>query len=390
MKLKTIKQIKNLKNKKVLLRVDFNVPVKNNKVLEDFRIQAGLPTIRYLIKQGAKVIILNHLGRPKGQIVAELSNLPIAKQLAKLLKKKVNFVNEVVGEKVQLTVNHLSAGEILMLENVRFHPREEKDCHKLAKEWSGLADLYVNDAFAVSHRKSSSTAAITEYLPSYAGLLLESEVNHLSRVLESQVKPKIAIIGGAKLETKVAVIKNLLKKMDNVLVGGAIANNFLKASGFEVGKSLIDDDYLGAAKKMLGKKLLIPSDVVVATEISKTARSAIKPVSQVKESDIILDIGPETVQEFSKIIKQSKLTVWNGPLGYFEIPQFKKASSLIAKIISQSKAESIIGGGETIQLIRDSRFVNHDSYISTGGGAMLEFLSGKMLPGIKPLIDKRR
>jgi phosphoglycerate kinase len=275
-----------------------------------------------------------------------------------------------------------------MLENVRFHPREEKNCRMLAKQWSKLADLYINDAFAVSHRTSSSIVAIAEYLPAYAGLLLESEVSHLSKVLESKIRPKIAIIGGAKLETKVKVIKNLLKKMDYVLLGGAIANNFLKARGMEVGKSLVDDALLGAAQKMLSKKLLIPIDVVVTTEISRTAKSAVKSVNQVGKSDIILDIGPKTVQEFSKVIKQSKLIVWNGPLGYFEIYKYKKASVQITKVIGQSKAESIIGGGETVQLLRGLKIVGRKSYLSTGGGAMLEFLEGKLLPGIKPLIDK--
>lgn len=394
MKLKTIKEIKNFKNKKVLLRVDFNVPVKNGRVLEDFRIKSGLPTIKYLTEHGAAVIILNHLGRPQGKFVAALSNKPIAQKLSKLLKQPVKFINKVAGSQVQSAVDNLASGEVVMLENVRFHPGEEKNDQTLAKEWSKCAEIFVNDAFAVSHRAASSTSAIAAYLPSFAGLLLETEVNHLSRILESKVRPKIAIIGGAKLDTKIAVIKNLLTKMDKVLLGGAIANNFLKAKGLEVGKSLVDDALLGAAKKMLGNKLILPVDVIVADEISPSAKPVAKTIDRINQTDIILDLGPQTVQLYFESIKKSKLIVWNGPLGYFELPQFKKASSLIAKAVSLSKAESVIGGGETIQLIQNSKLKTcpegkrgiQNSYLSTGGGAMLEFLSGKILPGIKPLI----
>ncbi|MBU1131592.1 phosphoglycerate kinase [Patescibacteria group bacterium] len=388
MKIRSIKSTKDLKGKKVLLRVDFNVPLKKGKIIDDFRIKSGLPTIKYLLNKGAAVIILNHLGRPKGKVTAELSNKPVSQRLSKLLKKKVIQLDEVVGAKSSKTVKSLKLGQIVMLENVRFHHREEKNCKRLARTLASYADLFVNDAFAVCHRKASSVSAITEYLPSYAGLLLESEIENLSKVLESKVKPKVAIIGGAKLETKVKVITNLLKKMDYVLVGGAIANNFFKAKGYEVGKSLVDDEYVPVAKKLLKNKLIIPEDVAVAKKISAKSKSIVKPANQVNQSEIILDIGPKSVKKFTTIIKKSKMVVWNGPLGYFEIAKFKKASSQIAKAIAGSKTESIIGGGETVQLIEGLGLKNKFSFVSTGGGAMLEFLEGKMLPGIRPLVKR--
>lgn len=388
MKLKSIKNVKNLKGKKVLLRVDFNVPFKNGKIIDDFRIKSGVPTIRYLLKEGASVIILNHLGRPKGKVVMELSNKPVAQKLSKLLKKKVVFINEVIGDRVKKVVKKLSVRQILMLENVRFHPREEKNCKKLARSLASYGDLFVNDAFAVAHRQSSTVAAIAKCLPAYSGLLLEAEIENLSQVLESKVRPKIAIIGGAKLETKVKVIKNLLNKMDYVLIGGAIANNVLKQMNYEVGLSLVDGTKLDVTGSFLNNKLKIPVDVVVANSFSAKAKNKTKAVGVVGKKDIILDIGPDTVDLYSKIIKKSKLIVWNGPLGYFEVAKYKKASREVAKAIVSSKNKSIIGGGETVQLIEDLRLKNRFSFVSTAGGAMLEFLEGKVLPGIKPLIKK--
>ena len=388
MKFKSIREVKNLKNKKVLLRVDFNVPLKNGRIAEDSRIKAAVPTVKYLVKKGASIIILSHLGRPKGQATPELSNKILAKRLARLLKMKVGFAPEVVGSKVKRAAKNLKAKEILMLENVRFHQGEKTDSRALAKSWSTCADLYVNDAFAVSHRAEASVAAITRYLPSYAGLLMEAEVKNLSKVLETKAGPKVAIIGGSKLETKVGVVKNLLKKMDYVLLGGGVANNFFKALGYEVGKSLVNDSLLKTTAGLFDDKLRLPVDAGVAKKISTSAKRADKIIGCLKKSDIILDLGPATVKIYSQIIKKARLIVWNGPLGYFEIAKFKRSSEQLAKNIAKSKAESIIGGGETVQLIKNLKLINKFTFVSTGGGAMLEFLEGKILPGIKPLIKK--
>jgi len=389
MQLKSIRVVKNLKNKIVLLRADFNVPLTSNgRVAEDLKIRETIPTIKYLLAKKAKVVILSHLGRPKGKIVAKYSNRPIALKLGQILAKKVAFCPETIGPQALRAVRCLKAGQVLMLENVRFNKAEEKVDLKYAKSLAALGDVYVNDAFAVSHRAQNSLTGITKFLSAFAGLLMEKEVRHLSQVLESKAKPKIAIIGGAKLETKVKVIKNLLKNMDYVLLGGAIANNFLKALNYEVGRSLIDAESLKTAAALINDKLRLPVDVVVASKISASAKAQVKLIDEVKPSDIILDLGQVTVKNYSALIKSARLVVWNGPLGYFEISRYKRASQKILQAISQTKAYKVIGGGETIQLIQNSKFKIQNSFISTGGGAMLEFLAGKIPPGIKPLIKK--
>lgn len=386
MKSRLIRELKNLKNKKVLLRVDFNVPLKTSKVADDFRIKAGLPTINYLLSRGASVVILNHIGRPDGKVIPGLSNKPVAKRLSELLNKKVVQLNEVVGQTIKKAITSLKGGGIIILENVRFEKGEEKNDRSFAKKLASNVDLYVNDAFAVCHRQAASVSAITKYLPSYAGLLLEKEIINLNKVLESKLRPKIAIIGGAKLETKIKVIKNLLNKMDNVLLGGAVANNVLKEMNYEVGLSLVDKTQLKLAKSILLNKLRYPLDVVVAKSKNKKAISIIKAVGKIKKDDIILDIGPDTVKFYSEFINQSKLVIWNGPLGYFEIPKYKKSSQAVAKAIANSQAFSVVGGGETVEMIKGLGLINKFSFVSTGGGAMLEYLEGKMLPGIKPLM----
>src|SRR3989344_6015513 len=386
MKLKSIKQVKNLNAKKVLLRVDFNVPFKNGKIADDSRIRAALPTISFLIKKGAKVIVATHLGRPAltrgrpdGKIVPALSTKVLAQALARLLKQPV----------LHLTVFKLPANfKLAMLENIRFYPEEEGNNAGFAKKLAALADLYVNDAFSVSHRAHASVEAVTRFLPSYAGLNLEAEVLNLSKVLESPLKPKVAIIGGAKLETKVKIIKHLLKKMDYVCLGGAIANNVLKQLGYEVGLSKVDESRLEVSEAILKNKLRLPLDVAAAKDLSPQSAAKARAVGQVKKDEIILDIGPETVGLYSAIIKKAKLVVWNGPLGYFEVAQYKKSSQQIAQAIVKSKPYSIVGGGETIQMIRDLGLITKFNFVSTAGGAMLEFLEGKVLPGIKPLIKK--
>jgi phosphoglycerate kinase len=389
MKLKSIREVKNLKGKTVLVRVGFDVPIKNGKVIDDFRIRQGLKTILYLLIQGARVIVINHIGRPNGKIVPALSNRPVAQKIAKLTGLKVILVTSLTDRKTFNLAKNFTSNQLLMLENLRFDSGEEANQPSFAKELSLSGDLYVNDAFSVSHRAQASVSAITKYLPSYAGLLLEKEINNLNKVLESKVKPKVAIIGGAKLETKVKVIKNLLRKMDYVLVGGAIANNFIKAKGYQIGKSLCDIEYLKIAKQIACQKLIIPVDAVVADKISAKANIKIKTIDKIGSNDIILDIGSKSIKRYLEILSRAKMVVWNGPLGYFEINQFKKASVAMARFLSQQKSDRIIGGGETVELINNLNLTKKFTFISTGGGAMLEFLEGKTLPGIKPLLRNK-
>ena len=387
MKIKSIKEVKNLKGKRVLVRVDCNVPLDDRgRVVDDYRIKSILPTIRHLIIKGANVILVSHLGRPDGEVDKKYSNLPVAKRITKLLEKKVIFLDELVSDDNVKLINALGFRQIVMLENIRFSPGETKNDLKLAKGLAKYADYYVNDAFAVSHRPHASVSAITKYLPSYAGLLLEREVKYLSRVLESKIRPKVAIIGGAKIETKVPVIKNMIKKMDYVLIGGAIANTLLKAMDYEVGLSKVDDDQLAMAKRIIHPKLFVPIDAVVAKDFTNQAKAQIKAVGQIGHKDVILDLGPDTVRLYADIIKDAKLVVWNGPLGYFEVSRYKKASQAVARAIINCKDDSIIGGGETVQLAKELGLKKKFDFVSTGGGAMLEFLEGRMLPGIKPLL----
>lgn len=387
MKIKSIKEIKNLKGKNILVRVDCNVPLNDKgQIVEDYKIKSSLPTIRHLLIKGANVILLSHLGRPDGKVDKRFSNQVVAKRISKLLEKKVTLLDELVSEKNIETVKNLGFRQIVMLENVRFSPAEKKNDQAFAKNLAKLGDYYVNDAFAVSHRAEASVSAITRYLPSYAGLLLEKEIKYLSKVLLSKVKPKVAIIGGAKIETKVPVIKNMIKKMDYVLIGGAIANTILKAMDYEVGLSKIDDHHLKTATQIIHPKLLIPIDVVVAKDFSSKAKAQVKAVGQIGAKDVILDLGPDTIKLYSDIIKDAKLVVWNGPLGYFGVNRYKKASQAIARAIINCKDDSIIGGGETVQLAKELGLKKKFDFVSTGGGAMLEFLEGKVLAGIKPLL----
>ncbi len=388
MNLKKISDLKNIKGKIVLLRVDFNVPLKNGRIADDARIKSALPTINYLLSGGAKVVILTHLGRPDGKIVPELSTKILAEHLGKLLKKKVIHLEAMPAPDMLKRMISQVAGQIVMLENVRFWPGEEKNDKKFAKQLAEFGDFYVNDAFSVSHRAHASVEAITHFLPSLAGLQLQKEVENLAQILESPLHPKAAIIGGAKLDTKVRVIKNLMKKTDWVLVGGAIANNFIKAQGHQVGQSKIDLKELPIAKALLNKKLIVPIDVAVGSSLDSSSKYAVKKVDQVGKKDIILDLGPQTIGQFVSLIKSAKLVVWNGPLGYFENKKFQKASKEIAKAISQSQAYSVVGGGETGQLLEQLKLAKKFSFVSLSGGAMLEFLAGKILPGIRPLIKK--
>lgn len=385
MKLKKLEEIRNLNGKTALARFDFNVPLKKGKIVDDARLKAVLPTINYLLSHHAKIVILTHLGRPDGKIVPEFSTIILAERLGKLLKKNVIHLPDLPAPDMLKRIFSQPGYPIVMLENARFWPEEEKNDKKFAKQLSTLGDFYVNDAFSVSHRTHASVAGIAHFIKSYAGPTLANEVENLAKVLESPLKPKVAIVGGAKLETKVKVIKNLLKKMDWVLVGGAIANNFIKAQGHEVGKSLIDAKELKTAKSLCGKKLIVPVDAVVSTSLD-SAKATVRNVAQVKKNELILDLGPQTVKNYIKILSSAKLVVWNGPLGYFENKKYSKTSVELAKFIAKGKAYSVVGGGETGQLLAELKLAKKYSFVSLSGGAMLEFLEGKILPGIKPLI----
>lgn len=389
MELKTIREA-NLLNKRVILRVDFNVPIKGGKVAEDTRMRQTLPTINYLITNKAKIIIITHLGKPDGKIEEGLRLEPVALRLHELLlDNKVTYFPYCPGEKgVFDKVKKLKSGEILILENIRFCPGEEENDLQFSKEIASLGDLYVDDAFGAVHRLHASVAGVTKFLPSYAGFLLEKEVATLSKIMENPSRPFIGIIGGAKISTKLAVIKNLLSRVDFLLLGGALANTILKAQGIQVGKSLVEEKMMKLATELVltENRLKIPVDLVVAKEISEKAKIKKRAVGKVEEDEIILDIGPDTVNLYSMIIQKAKTIVWNGPMGYFEIKNFAKGTYEIAEIIAKSKASSVVGGGDTIDAIKEVNLLDKFTYVSTGGGAMLEFLEGKMLPGIKPLI----
>jgi len=397
--MKSIKQIQNLQNKKVLLRVDFNVPIGDDGIVdskEDWRIKAALPTIEYLLKRGAKVILISHLGRP-GQYKASstlptgrqvkyqaCSLKPVANRLEELLNRKIKFVDDCIGNEVKDEIEKMQAGEVILLENLRFYKEEEKDDEGFAKELAGLADIYINDGFSVSHRAHASVSVITKFLPSYAGLLLEKEIKILSDAIYNPERPATIIIGGAKTETKVPVIEYLMDKFDHILVGGVVANVILKAKGIDTGKSLLGDMDLAEVRKidLNNKKLYIPVDVVACNDEKKIiSLSAIGRIG----NDKILDIAAETANLYSKIISDSKIVLWNGPMGMFEKESFALGTKEIARAIAESKCYSVIGGGDTIAAVDKFGYLDKIDYICTGGGAMLEFLSGNELPGIKAL-----
>ena len=383
LKIKTLKSARGLKNKKVLVRTDFNVPLKNGKVSDDFRLRATVPTLKYLCQQGAKVIILSHLGRPDGKVAPEYSLKPLIPVLTKLLKTPVIFCGENTGQKVQKAVADLKAGQILLLENIRFQAGEEKDDQKLAKELASLADIYVNEAFSVSHRAHASVCAVTKFLPSYAGLALTEEIKNLDMALHP-IKPSVAILGGAKISTKIGLIKNLTKKFDTVLIGGALANNFIQGAGYEIGQSLIDKDYQVKIAEYNFKKICLPVDALVLNEKDQVVTRAI---DEIGKNEKILDLGPETIKIFAQRIAEAKSLVWNGPMGWFEDARFKKGTSGVALAVKKNlRALAVVGGGETVCAI--GKLNRPKLFVSTAGGAMLEFLEGKVLPGIKPLIKK--
>lgn len=399
MPIKSIKKAKNLSGKRVLVRVDFNVPIKNGKVLDGTRLLASIPTIEYLLERGAKVILVTHIGRPEGKTVAALSVTPVVKRLSELLKTNVGKIEiEEIKKKLKKLDSNQSlksnsrSPHVVMLENIRFHPGEEKNDLTFAKELANLGDLFVLDGFAVAHRAAASVAGVAKYLPSYAGLLLEKEITGLERVTKRPKKPFTLVLGGAKMETKVPIMKYLLPKVSHILVGGGIVNTYLSARGYRVGDSLVDKKFkkiaLALCKK---KKVIIPLDVIVGDMKGKSYRRVLigkKPHVICKKSEAILDVGPATIRLYAGYIKKAKTVVWNGAMGYFEQKPYHHGTLAIARLVasrSKGKAFGVIGGGETLQAMDMVGMGEYVDLISTGGGAMLEYLGGKKLPGIEAL-----
>ena len=377
--------------KKVLVRVDFNVPIKDGKVGDDTRIRAALPTIEYLLNHGAAVILCSHLGRPKGGPDPKYSMRPVADYLGQLIGKPVKFAEDCIGPAAEEAAKELKPGEVLVLENTRFHPEEEKNDPGMARQLASLADVYVNDAFGSAHRAHASTEGVARYLPAVAGFLLEKEIRYLGQAVADPKRPFVAILGGAKISDKIGVIRNLLSKADTILIGGGMANTFFKAEGYPVGDSLVEDEALDTARQLVadGKsKLRLPVDVIIADKFDAEADSKVIPMGPVPDGWRILDIGPETVAAYAKVVKGAGTVVWNGPMGVFEFPRFAKGTYGVARAVAESGAVSIIGGGESVAAIQQSGLAEKITHISTGGGASLEMLEGLALPGVAALQDK--
>ena len=391
MRLKTIDKA-DVRNKKVLVRADFNVFVENGKIEDDFRIRRVVPTLKYLAKNKAKVIVMAHFGRPIDEKTGAIDRINfsmknIAKRLAKDIGHKVVFASDCVGEKAQRASIKLKSGEILMLENLRFHPEEEKNDEVFASRLASLADIYVNEAFSVSHRAHASVSAVTRFLPSYAGFVLAEEVKILHHTYHKPKLPLVIVMGGAKVETKLKLIQRFFDKSDNILLGGLIANQVLRAKGIGIGKSKIDPTVSITLKDLdwTSPKLHLPVDVVVAKEISSDAWVKRVGVGKVEDDELILDIGADTIELFSSIVEKAKTIIWNGPLGYSELPNFAVGTDSFAKAIARGKAFRVVGGGESIAALDKLGLYDKIDFVSTGGGAMLEFLAGEPMPGIEAL-----
>lgn len=399
MKKRTIKDLNEnqLVDKRVLVRVDFNVPLnKELEITDDTRIKAALPTIKYLISHQAKVILMSHLGRPKGKVVERLRLDPIARRLSELLKQDVKKVNDCIGEEVEKVISNMQKGEVVLLENLRFHPEEEKNDYEFSKKLANLADIFINDAFGTAHRAHASTVGVAELLPSYAGFLMAREIEVLSNLIENPERPFVVVLGGAKISGKIEIVQNLLSIADKILIAGGMSYTCLAALGYEVGNSLLEEYDLEIVKKMLKEaeekdnKILLPVDLVITKEVSEKAESKVFEIDNIPKDGIGVDLGERSLVKFEKEIKKAKTVFWNGPVGVFEIEKYAKGTNRIAKILAdmQGKAVTIIGGGDSIAAIDKAGLTEKMTHISTGGGASLEFLSGKKLPGIEVLPEK--
>lgn len=382
---KTIHDIE-VQGKKVLVRVDYNVPISEGRITDDRRIRATVPTIQYLLDHGAAVILMSHLGRPKGKPSPEFRLDPVAQRLSEILGIPVKKLDDCVGPEVEKAVKEMKPGEVILLENLRFHPEEEANDPEFARQLASLADIYVNDAFATAHRAHASTEGVAHYLPAVAGFLMEKEIRFLGLLLSNPEKPFIAILGGAKISDKIGVIENLLPKVDLLLIGGGMANTFFKALGYKVGDSLVEDEALGVASELLrkgGDKLILPVDVVIAERVASDAPVKIVKPGEVPEGWRILDIGPETVELFKGKLRQSRTVFWNGPLGVFEVEPFSKGTFAIAQALAELEGvTTVVGGGDSAAAVEAAGVAEKITLVSTGGGASLEFLEGKELPGI--------
>jgi phosphoglycerate kinase len=380
-----------VRGKRVLVRVDFNVPVKNGQVTDDTRIVRALPTIRNLLERGAFPILISHLGRPKGGPDPEYAMDPVARKLEELLQVQVLKLDATVGPEVEEALDRWNGEGVVLLENSRFYPGETKNDPEFSKQLASLAELYVDDAFAVAHRAHASTVGVAKLLPAAAGLLMEEEIDNLDKALYGREQPFVAILGGAKVSDKLQVIESMLEISDTLLVGGAMCFTFLKAKGLETGNSLVEDDYLEETNRIMdeaGENLLLPVDVAVAESLEENAPSKVVRVEEIPADCIGLDIGPETVEEFDEYIAQAKIIFWNGPMGVFEVDAFAKGTEGIARAVAKSGAVSIVGGGDSVAAVRKLGLEDRMGFVSTGGGASLEYVEGKELPGVAVLPEK--
>ncbi|MBE0408406.1 MAG: phosphoglycerate kinase [Anaerolineales bacterium] len=392
---KTVRDV-DVRGKRVLVRVDFNVPLSDRpnggkEVADDTRIRAALPTVQFLLQQGAAVILMSHLGRPKGEVKKEFSLRPVADYLSRILETQIDFCDDCVGSEADLSANSLQPGNVLLLENTRFHPGETKNDPWMAKQLATLADIYVNDAFGSAHRAHASTEGVAHHLPAVAGFLMEKEIQYLGQVITDPERPFIAILGGAKISDKIGVIRHLLDKADRVLIGGGMANTLFFAQGYPIGDSLFEEEVLEVAREIIaesGDNLRLPFDVVIADAFSNDAEAKTMGMGPVPNGWRILDIGSETIKSYKKVILEAETIVWNGPMGVFEFPNFAKGTFEIAQAVAESKAISIIGGGDSVAAIQHAGLADKIDHLSTGGGASLEMLEGKELPGLVALQDK--
>lgn len=390
---KSVRDI-DVKGKRVFVRVDFNVPLEDGKITDDTRIRETLPTIQYLAEQGAKIILASHLGRPKGEVVESMRLTPATNRLSELLGKPVKKLDESIGEQVQAEINRMNDGDIVVLENVRFHKGEEKNDPELAKAFAALADVYVNDAFGAAHRAHASTEGIAHHLPAVSGLLMEKELSVLGKALSNPERPFTSIIGGSKVKDKIDVINKMLEISDNVIIGGGLAYTFFKAQGYEIGQSLCDNEKLDVAlgfiekAKQLGKNFYLPVDIVVSDDFSADANTKVVSIDEIPADWEGIDIGPKTREIYADVIKNSKLIVWNGPMGVFEIEPFSHGTRAVAQACAETEGYTVIGGGDSAAAVEKFHLKDKMDHISTGGGASLEFMEGKQLPGVVALNDK--